>query len=200
MQRIDFESSVITTGLIKGKPIQAQYEHKVVKRVAGNVATRAITGTVYRDSFGRTRKDIHLEIAPKVALDLAYVYDPVAKRSYILNKTHKTVTEESFRLMGEMLPSGVLRIMPESASGIRTEALGERDIEGFKCRGYRIRMPDDAELEYWVLDDLTDVVLEKRTSAAGDESTLVLFKINRSEPAKDLFGIPDGFSTSSNRM
>lgn len=198
MQRIDFDSSVTTLGTIKGKPIQAQYEHKVVKQVAGNLATRTISGRVYRDSFGRTRKEIRLELAPKVVLDLAYIYDPVAKRSYILNITNRTVTEESFRSMDEILPSDVPKIMQERAFGRRTESLGEKDIGGIKCRGYRIQTAVDVELEYWLSNDLLDVILEKKTSA-GEESTRLLFNINHSEPAEDLFSIPHGYSTNSSR-
>jgi hypothetical protein len=198
MQKFQFGSSVTILGVVKGNPLQAQYEHEIKKEIEGRPITRTITGAVYRDSAGRARKDICLEIAPELSLSLAYVYDPIAKRTYTLNRIDKSTTEELFRAPNEISPGDFLDSKPASVPDPETEDLGQKEIAGIKCRGYRMRHSGEAQVECWLSYELAAVIIEKRTTDL-EQSTLRLFDISRSEPDEKLFIIPDAHKTGVDR-
>lgn len=190
MDRVEFGSPLTILGVVKDKPLQSRYKYEIKKETTGGLITRAITGSVFRDSFGRTRKDVTLEIVPGVHLLFAHVYDPIARNSYLLDNTNETVTEEVFRVDGEISQREIVSPTLPEALGMapETEVLGQAEIDAVPCHGYRLRL-HEVQVEFWLSHELNAVILEER-SAAGETSRQLLFDISRAEPNEKLFAIP----------
>jgi hypothetical protein len=84
-----------TTAPVKGAPYSATMNNESIQTLAdGNRIVQANTGTVARDSQGRTRQDAALpaigNLSAASAPHLVFIQDPVAGTSYTLNLTDKT--------------------------------------------------------------------------------------------------------------
>ena len=80
---------------VKGAPYSATINNESVQTLAdGNRIVQTNTGTVLRDSQGRTRQDAALpaigNLSAASAPHLVFIQDPVAGTSYTLNLTDKT--------------------------------------------------------------------------------------------------------------
>ncbi len=80
---------------VKGAPYSATINNESIQTLAdGNRIVQANTGTVSRDSQGRTRQDAALpaigNLSAASAPHLVFIQDPVAGTSYTLNLTDKT--------------------------------------------------------------------------------------------------------------
>jgi hypothetical protein len=89
----DFEKG--STAPVKGAPYSATMNNESVQTLAdGNRIVQTTTGTVFRDSQGRTRQDAALpaigNLSAASAPHLVFIQDPVAGTSYTLNLTDKT--------------------------------------------------------------------------------------------------------------
>ncbi|HKB99350.1 MAG TPA: hypothetical protein VKD23_11230 [Terriglobales bacterium] len=83
------------TAAVKGAPYSATMNNESVQTLAdGNRIVQTSTGTVLRDSQGRTRQDASLpaigNLSAASAPHLVFIQDPVAGTSYTLNLTDKT--------------------------------------------------------------------------------------------------------------
>jgi hypothetical protein len=83
------------TAVVKGAPYSATMNNESVQTLAdGNRVVQTTTGTVLRDSQGRTRQDAALpaigNLSAASAPHLVFIQDPVAGTSYTLNLTEKT--------------------------------------------------------------------------------------------------------------
>ena len=83
---------------IQGAPYSATIKNESVQTLAdGNHIRQSSTGTVARDSQGRTRQDTTLpaigNLSATDAPHLVFIHDPVAQKSYTLNLTDKTAHE-----------------------------------------------------------------------------------------------------------
>src|ERR1700716_354140 len=81
--------------VVKGAPYSATMINESVQTLAdGNRVVQTNTGTVLRDSQGRTRQDATLpaigNLSAASAPRLVFIQDPVAGTSYTLNLTEKT--------------------------------------------------------------------------------------------------------------
>jgi hypothetical protein len=84
-----------STAPIKGAPYSATITNESIQTLAdGNRIVQTDTGTVARDSQGRTRQDAALpaigNLSATNAPHLVFIQDPVASNSYTLNLTDKT--------------------------------------------------------------------------------------------------------------
>jgi len=80
---------------VEGAPYSASIKNESVQTLAdGNRIVHNSTGTVARDSQGRTRQDTMLpaigNLSAAHAPHLIFIHDPVAQTSYTLNLTDKT--------------------------------------------------------------------------------------------------------------
>ncbi len=80
---------------VQGAPYSASIKNESVQTLAdGNRIVQSSTGTVARDSQGRTRQDTMLppigNLSAADAPRLVFIHDPVAQASYTLDLTHKT--------------------------------------------------------------------------------------------------------------
>lgn len=83
---------------VQGEPYSATITNESVQTLAdGNRIVQTSTGTIARDSMGRTRQDAPLptigNMAPADAPHIVFIQDPVAQTSYSLNLTDKTAVK-----------------------------------------------------------------------------------------------------------
>jgi len=83
------------TAPVKGAPYSATMNNESIQTLAdGNRIVQTTTGTIARDSQGRTRQDAALpaigNLSAASAPHLVFIQDPVAGTSYTLNMTDKT--------------------------------------------------------------------------------------------------------------
>jgi len=81
--------------VVKGAPYSATMNNESIQTLAdGNRIVQTNTGTIARDSRGRTRQDAALpaigNLSAASATHLVFIQDPVAATSYTLNLTDKT--------------------------------------------------------------------------------------------------------------
>ena len=82
-------------GPVKGAPYSATMNNESIQTlVDGNRIVQTNTGTIARDSLGRTRQDAALpaigNLSAVSAPHIVFIQDPVAGTSYTLNLTDKT--------------------------------------------------------------------------------------------------------------
>ena len=87
-----------TAAPVQGAPYSATIKNESIQTLAdGNHIKESSTGTVARDSQGRTRQDTMLpaigNLSAADAPHLIFIHDPVAQKSYTLNLTDKTAHE-----------------------------------------------------------------------------------------------------------
>ncbi len=162
---------------VKHKPFHAKYER--IDR-EGQVSRRIKSGAVYRDSSGRSRREF-IQVAPEAGMVEIIIDDPVGKRSYILDEESKTVFP---------IPLGD---SAEEELQFTGEDIGRRKIEGFECRGYRMSLSDGSVMEYWVANDLLEILYA--TYRNGElESSVRHFEIELGEPQANVFVVPSDYT------
>ena len=197
---------------VKGAPFTATSE-TISTRILGNGSKieNKSTATISRDSEGRTRREQSLKsigsFAPSgEAPKLAFIDDPVAGKSYVLDLNRKTFNQRPAHKGGEP------PVRPESpqSSKAKTESLGKQNIEGIEADGTRstISIPvgeigNDQALEIvterWYSNELQEVILSKRSDPLQGNHTYRLTNIVRGEPAPSLFQPPADFTVSEGR-
>jgi hypothetical protein len=205
---------------------EMRYESKVVKGSAykaeavtektqilgdGTRITRQTTSAIYRDSEGRTRREMTLDsMGPFTpageAKQLVFINDPVAGMHYVLSPQERTARKMD---MSAKKPPG-RPDMPPSMEG-KTESLGKKTIEGVEAEGTRstITIPvgqigNDRPItivsERWYSQALQAVVLSKHNDPMVGENVYRLTNIIRTEPAKSLFELPADYTIEEDRF
>jgi hypothetical protein len=196
---------------------EMSYSGKVVKRVPysaetltentqilnnGTRLTRRMTGMVYRDDEGRTRREMSASTAGPFATSgdtqhLIFINDPVAGVS-------STIMPDSDTALTKPLPVPSNDEPPEmevSSDGGRTESLGKEVIEGFEAEGTRTtilippgRIGNDKAIEIvherWYSPELHAILLSKHSDPRWGETVYRLLNINRGAPDSSLFSLP----------
>lgn len=90
---------------VQGQPYSATITNESVQTLAdGNRIVQSTSGTIARDSQGRTRQDMNLpsigNLSATNAPRLVVIHDPVAQTSYTLNLTDKTAEKMPTPPMG----------------------------------------------------------------------------------------------------
>lgn len=151
---------------VQGAPYSATMTNESIQTLAdGNRIVQTTTGTMARDSMGRTRQDAPLpsigDISPAKAPHLVFIQDPVAQTSYTLDLTDKTAmkgpgmppppgaaiaeTKMVVRAAGGPVPSGAtprafaLQTIDNAKEQGQTTAedLGSQVMEGVQVTGTR---------------------------------------------------------------
>jgi hypothetical protein len=152
------------TAVVKGAPYSATMINESVQTLAdGNRVVQTNTGTVLRDSQGRTRQDAALpaigNLSAANAPHLVFIQDPVAGTSYTLNLTDKTAWKNPTPPAGKGGPGGTLFVHTEGGmpplpppppmiaetrhlggdeqTEAKTESLGSQTMEGVVVTGVR---------------------------------------------------------------
>jgi hypothetical protein len=207
--------------VVKGAPYSATAITESAQTLSNGVRiTHKTTASIYRDSEGRTRREVTIDrVGPFATADepaqLIVIDDPVAGVQYILDQRSHTARKRTAppgdgprrRPPPEKAPERA----PEKASAEdKTESLGKQVIEGVEAEGVRsvITIPEgrignnrpiEIISERWDSPELQTVVLSKHNDPRFGETVYRLTNINRAEPAQTLFEIPADYKVEEGR-
>ncbi len=196
--------------VVKGAPYSATATTESAQILSNGVRiTRKTTATIYRDSEGRTRREMTLDgIGPFASASepaqMVFINDPVAGVHYILDQRNQTARKMSAPPWREPPPH-----KPPRAQG-NTESLGRQVIEGVEVEGVRsvITIPEgqigndrpiEIVSERWDSPELQTVILSKHNDPRFGETVYRLTSINRAEPARSLFEPPADYKLEEGR-
>lgn len=205
--------------VVTGSPFSATVTRETVQVLSnGTKVDQKETGTVARDSVGRTRQDMTLPaIGPLAASGqvphLAFIRDPVAGKNYILNEDKKTALTVTRRAGANgQNREGMREGMRENRNAnVQTTSLGTKVIDGLTVQGtqYTRTIPagqigNSAPIvitrEEWYSTDLQMVVSSTRTDPRFGTTTYQLTNINRGEPTQSLFTVPSDYTAAPMRF
>lgn len=180
----------------------------------GNRIQRSTTGTMARDSQGRTRREMTLPAIGGWAAGnttpphVVFINDVVAGKQYVLQPDRKVAHSLQMRRRG-----GRPQILGSENSGagagfgrnVTTTSLGTQTINGVVAQGtlYTHTIPAGQvgnekpiviTTERWYSPDLQMVVMTKRTDPIRGNSTWELTNIQRQEPDASLFQVPSDYT------
>jgi len=206
---------------VTGAPFSATMTTQTTQVLAdGNHIDRTTTGTVARDSQGRTRREMTLPaIGPwaasgKTAPHVVFINDRVAGTQYILQPDNKVARK--VQRMGRGKHGGRPGPGPEgdvlyergprsNTENVTTTSLGTQTINGVQAEGTRTTRtipagqignanPVVITSERWYSPDLQTVVMSKRSDPFAGETTFQLTNIQRQEPDASLFQVPSDYT------
>jgi len=210
-----FEAGIAGRTVVNA-PFTATVSTQITRTLAdGNKIDQTITGTIARDSQGRTRRDMTLSGAIVASTNggpaphAVFINDPVANKSYILHPDSKIAVQVPFRPVKR-----VLRAFREDvrtgakrrfANETRTMDLGEKVIDGVMTHGTRVtrtipagqignERPIVIVKERWYSADLQMNVLTTTNDPLTGNTVLQLTNIQRVEPDASLFQVPADYT------
>jgi len=213
---IEFEGS-IEGKTVTGAPFSASFSTQRTQTLAdGNVIQRSTTGTIARDSQGRTRRDMTLPpmgawaASGKIPSQISTINDPVARTHYVLNPNQKTARQMPApsirgawknRTANATAGSGAEATRPN----LTTTSLGTQTINGVSATGTRTtrtipagaignQKPIVVTVERWYSEDLQTAVLTKRSDPRTGDTVTQMTNIQREEPAASLFQVPSDYA------
>ncbi|MFN2454092.1 MAG: ankyrin repeat domain-containing protein [Pyrinomonadaceae bacterium] len=195
MQFGDWLSSS-TPASVSRNPFEAQLKQVIIdKRHGSQVPHQVLTGSVHRDIYGRVRKELRLEIASRIVKNIAFIFDPNIKTTYVVDIRLETIIEKRLPSVPETLNLVDEAAPLQSNLSIQDIPIEQRQIEGLTCHGYQEKS-ENVLVETWYSDELKEVLLKKHISENA-EITLELFDIRRVEPDSNLFIIPSNYRITS---
>jgi hypothetical protein len=204
---------------VTGAPFSASFSTETTEALAdGNQIKHSSTGTIARDSQGRTRRDMTLPafgpmaVAGQAAPHVTFVNDPVAGTRYILEADTKTARQmppppdRSEFTKGAHTGghgAGAAAFDKETV----TTSLGTQTIGGVTAEGTRYTRtipagqignvkPIVIVTERWYSADLQMVVMTKRSDPRSGDTVFQMTSIARTEPAATLFQVPTDYTVS----
>ena len=213
---------------VKGAPFSATSNSETTQTLQdGTVIHRTSTGALYRDSEGRSRREVSFNGAGPLAAEggarnMVSISDPVAGVHYMLNPDKKVAHKMTFRAHGGASANGdkaeafhqkmEAREQSEIASGVlKTESLGTQMINGVNAQGTRTthtiaagKIGNDKAIqvvsERWYSPDLQTVVKSTRTDPRFGTTTFSLTNIQKAAPAATLFAVPADYTVKEGGM
>jgi hypothetical protein len=209
--------------VVKGSPFSASVSSETTQTLQdGTVVHRTSQGNVFRDSLGRSRREMTVSgFGPLAASGgtrtMVSIADPVAGSHYMLDTTNKVATKmvlhqhtaDSSANAQSFEQRIQARQQKEIAAGLlKTESLGTQVINGVSAEGTRIthtipvgQIGNDKAIsivsERWYSPDLQIVVKSTRTDPQFGTTTYTVTNIQRSEPAAALFTVPSDFTVQT---
>lgn len=208
--------------LVKGAPFSATSTSETTQTLQdGTAIHRTSQGAIYRDSQGRSRREVSFSgVGPLAASGgthkMIAIVDPVAGAHYMLNPEKKVAHQMALPNHGangadadkaeafhEKMQA---REQQEEASGaLKTEALGTQMVNGVNAEGTRTtrtiaagEIGNDKAIqvvsERWVSPELQMVVKSTRTDPRFGTTTFSLTNIQKAEPAAALFTVPADYT------
>jgi hypothetical protein len=202
--------------MVAGAPFTASFSTQTSQTLAdGNHIQRSTTGTLARDSQGRTRRDMTLPaIGPWATAgkpaQVSMINDPVAGTHYVLEpdkKIARQVGPHGGRGKGHKHghPAGAAKGMRPDDANVTTASLGTQTINGVAAEGTRItrtipagaignEKPIVITVERWYSADLQTAVKTTRSDPRMGETIMQLTEIKRAEPDASLFQVPADYT------
>jgi hypothetical protein len=207
---------------VTGAPFSASFSTETKQVLAdGNQIQRSNTGTLARDSQGRTRRDMTLTGlgllagSNQAASHVVMINDPVAGAQYVLEVDRKTARKMQLRAGekpgrgAEDVPGATFRNRA-GQNRATTVSLGTQTINGVLAEGTRTTRtipvgaigntnPIVITVERWYSPDLQTVVMMKRSDPRMGETIFQLSNIQRQEPDASLFQVPADYTVKEGR-
>jgi hypothetical protein len=205
-------NSAFRIKVVQGAPYSAQAVTQFTQTLAnGDHIQRTTTGSIARDSQGRTRTErsfgaIGALSAGRDAGRTVMIFDPVASKSYVLDPVSRTVRST---------PIPAARLNPRvhqrpDQPSTKTEELGTQVVQGVNAEGKRVtrvipagkegnEKEIDIVTETWYSPDLQVVVMSKTSDPRYGDSVYQLTGIARSEPDPALFAVPSDYKVREGR-
>jgi len=202
--------------VVTGAPYSAQIVVEHFQTFAdGNVIHKTSTVNVYRDSQGRTRREMTMgAFGPWTGQGspqkLIFIFDPVSGSRYVLNPETHVARQTQFRAHERTgLAAGSVREKYANLNN-QTESLGTQVIAGLTAQGTRrtrtiptgqIGNKDAMTIvtERWYSPDLQTDVLRKDNNPQFGQTTVQLTNVVRSEPDASLFQVPPDYTVESGK-
>ena len=205
----------LTDKVVTGAPFSATFTTGSSQTLAdGNVIQRKSTGSIARDSQGRTRRDMTMPAFGPLAnssnsdLHVSALVDPVANTSYLLDADTKTARKIPGPFGRHSFPRDGFRDggADKGADGeVVTTSLGTQMVAGVSAEGTRYTRtipagqignakPISIVTERWYSPDLQMVVMTKRTDPRMGETSFQMTNIMRQEPSASLFQVPADYA------
>jgi len=203
--------------VVTGAPYSAVAVTETKQTLAdGNVIDRKIQSNIYRDSQGRTRREVTFNglglLAPAgQPRSMVTIHDPVASTTYILHADTKVAEQlpsppRREKVAENMQERFEARFQKEIADGtVKKEDLGTQTVNGVNAQGTRYTRvipagqignanPITVVNEQWYSPDLQTMVKIVRNDPRFGQVTYTLTSIQRSEPAASLFAVPSDYT------
>jgi hypothetical protein len=200
--------------IIPGAPFTASFSTQTSQTLAdGNHIQRTTTGTLARDSQGRTRRDLTLSGIGPLATSgnpsrVSMINDPVAGTHYLLDPDKKIAHQlgphgdkgHKYSHLG----GAASATRPDDAD-VTTSSLGTQTISGIVVEGTRTKRTIPAEaignekpiviiVDRWYSADLQTVVRTIRSDPRMGETIMQLTEIKRQEPDASFFQVPADYT------
>lgn len=205
--------------VVKGAPFSATATSDTTQTLQdGNTIHRTTKSDLYRDSEGRSRREITfsgfgpLQAAGKTRT-MTMINDPVAGAHYMLDPDSKVAHKMLARGAkheagpGKMFKDKGLDRLPRhlDAANVTTESLGTQNINGVNAEGTRVThtipagqigndQPIHIVFERWYSPDLQMVVKSTRSDPRFGTTTYTVSDIKRTEPAAAMFSVPSDYT------
>src|ERR1700724_1890519 len=204
--------------LVKGAPFSATTTSTTQQTLQdGTTINRTVQGAIYRDSQGRSRREVTFTgVGPLAATGgthkMVAIFDPVAGAHYMLNPDKKVAHKMTLPANGGTNKAQAFeqkmqaRQQQEEASGaVKVESLGTKVVNGVNANGTRTThtiatgeignsAPIQIVSERWYSPDLQTVVQSSRTDPRFGTTTFSLSNIQKTEPAATLFAVPADYT------
>jgi hypothetical protein len=207
--------------VVTGAPFSATATAETTQTLQDGTTIHRTSSTVlYRDSQGRSRKEVTLSgFGPLEASGkprtMITISDPVAGTHYMLNPDEKVAHKMIAHLNGDGPPPDKAqafkqkmqqKLQSDEASGaLKKESLGTQTISGISAEGTRTTRtipvgqigndkPIQVVFERWYSSDLQIVVKSTRTDPRFGTTTYTVTNLQRKDPAADLFTVPADYT------
>lgn len=204
---------------VTGIPLAAQLVVTRENMLAdGNRIYKQSQMTVYRDSQGRVRREMVVDIATPstggVMHTMVMIKDPVAGKRYMLDPSNKTAREMSLGPKGQgPHPKGATGQPPGEMMGrdsLQKEQLGTKTIAGVQAEGTRVirtipageignEKPIEVTTERWFSTELQLPLLITHNDPMMGTVTTKVTSVTRGEPDASLFQVPSDYKIVSGR-
>jgi len=210
--------------VVTGAPFSATATFDTTETLSdGTVIHRTGALTLYRDSQGRSRRELTASgfgplAASGTPKTMVMISDPVAGVHYMLNTTEKTANKMAIRSQGGAGASAdsfhqrmETEQAAEIAAGTLTKvSLGTQVINGVSAEGTRTtktiaagKIGNDKAFqivsERWYSADLQIVVKSTHTDPQFGTTTYTVTNLQKAEPAAILFTVPADYTVTTGR-
>lgn len=202
---------------VTGIPLTAQIVVTHENTLAdGNRISRTSQTTLYRDSQGRTRREVTIDAGTpamaSVKHSMIMIHDPVAGKRYMLDPANKTARE----MGGPHGPGdhpkhpGGDAVKEMLSKNVQRDQLGKKTIDGYEASGEKVtrtiaageignEKPIEVVSERWFSAELQLPVLLVHTDPMMGTATTKVISVTRGEPDASLFQVPSDYKIVSGR-
>jgi hypothetical protein len=206
--------------IVTGAPFSAQVTRTTHQALAdGTQINRTETGSMARDSVGRTRQEMILPaIGPLVDTSgqvphIVFIRDPAAGKGYILNENKMTALTINLpsNPKAEARRAMRMKMNAQFKANEQQKSLGTKTMDGLTVQGtlYTRTIPagrigNDKPIvittEEWYSPQLQMVVSRTRSDPRFGTTTYQLSNVSLNEPPQSMFIVPSDYTPAKGRM